>query len=382
MNHLHTTIALAVLLASAPLAAASDTYRFNGTLEGKACSGTLTLAKGPKDHGAERSFSVTQRIEIGSSEHIELSGQGRWISHDRAQATLRLRGGIASRVSPLRSANGKTLRLTFTLGGRGGSWWQIRGSLNGASWLDARGDIRIAQPGEITISNGAHGALEGVPFLRDGDDHREIQGNDVHQGQLGNCYLLASMAAVAHFRPERIRDRLRSAGPGVSQVKIYERWYQVSHEPVLRQGQPVYARGDSVQRNGRTIHELWPMLFEKAAAAHVGGYDSLISGPTWEGLNMLGYKTDLVVCTLAPRLERTLTRAIAAKRPMVVGFVPLIGRTSLAKRLNIKSSHAYALVAKQGNGFVLRNPWGHSHPSRPLTASDLRKLLASISIAK
>ena len=381
MNLLQTTLALAALLASAPLAAASETYRYQGALEGKDCSGSLTLAKGPRDSGARSSFAVSQRLVLGN-EHLRLEGEGRWVSGARLQATLRLRGGMASRVSPLRQARQAPLELTFTLGG-GGMWWEVRGFLGQRLWLNARGDQRVAEPGEITIRDGAHGELRGVPFIQGSEDEREIKGNDVRQGQLGNCYLLASLAAVAHFQPERIRGRLRALGPDASEVKIRDRWYRVSHKPVLRQGQPVYARpGDTVQRGGATYHELWPMLFEKAAAASVGGYDSLISGPTWRGLNMLGYRTRLVVCTITPNLERTLTRALAEKRPMVVGFVPMVGDTPLGQRLRIRSSHAYALVAKQGRGFVLRNPWGHSHPTRPLSANDLRKLLASISIAR
>lgn len=380
MKHLHPTIALAVLLAGAPLAAASETYRYQGTLEGDPCSGSVTLAKGPRDSGARSSFAVSQRLVMGN-QHIRLEGQGRWVNDQRVLATLRLRGGMASRVSPLRKPRQTPLELSFTLA-NGGSSWTVRGSLNQTLWLNARGDQRVNEPGEITIRNGAHGELPGMPFIRGSGDDREIKGNDVRQGQLGNCYLMASLSAVAHFQPERIRGRLRALGPDASEVRIRDRWYRVSHRPVLRQGQPVYARyGDTLQRGGTTYHELWPMLFEKAAAASVGGYDSLISGPTWRGLNMLGYRTRLVVCTITPSLEQTLTRALAEKRPMVVGFVPLVGDTPLGKRMAVKSSHAYALVAKQGRRFVLRNPWGHSHP-KPLSASDLRKLLASISIAK
>ncbi|HBP18553.1 MAG TPA: hypothetical protein DEA08_12310 [Planctomycetes bacterium] len=380
MTLTRTALALLGLFCLAPLAHAQETYSFSGTVDGYSAQGRITFARSADDPRARQPFGVQQTLRV-SGERISLSGQGRWVNDERVLATLGTQEGIANRLGSLSKLRGKSLVVSFTRG-PDGKWWAVRGSLDETLWLSAWGNQRAAEPGELTISNARHGEVAGTPFLKAPGDAREIEADDVRQGQLGSCYLLAGMAAVAHMQPERIRSRIRAIGPDASEVKIRDTWYRVSHKPALTYGSPVYARGDSIYRDGQRVYELWPSLIEKAAALQRGGYESVESGPTWRGLNMLGYDTDSIVCTLYFGLSKRLRKALDRKQPIVVGFPPYIDRTSLGKELGIVPLHAYALVAKQGKGFVLLNPWGHSHPSRPLTASDLRKLLASISIAK
>ena len=380
MTLTRTALALLALVASAPLALAQETYTFSGTVEGRDARGGVTFARSADDPRAAQPFTVTQRIRVGD-ERVDLSGEGRWVNDERVLATLRPRQGIANRLSSFRKLDQTPLVLSFTRGADG-KWWTVRGSLGETLWLSAWGNQRAAEPGELTISNARHGEVAGTPFLKAPGDAREIEADDVRQGELGSCYLLAGMAAVAHMQPNRIRSRIRAIGPDASHVKIRDTWYRVSHQPALTYGSPVYARGDSVYRDGRRVYELWPSLIEKAAALQRGGYESVESGPTWRGLNMLGYETDSIVCTLYWGLSKRLRKALERKQPIVVGFPPYIDRTPLGRELGIVALHAYAIVAKKNGGFVLLNPWGHSHPSRPLTSSDLRKTLAFLSIGK
>src|SRR5262245_40584401 len=51
--------------------------------------------------------------------------------------------------------------------------------------------------------------LPGDAFIQGFGDANEIDANDVGQGQLGDCYLMASMVALAHSDPQRIRNLIR-----------------------------------------------------------------------------------------------------------------------------------------------------------------------------
>src|SRR5579862_8186205 len=86
-----------------------------------------------------------------------------------------------------------------------------------------------------------------------GHDESGLDPSHVHQGVIGDCYLMAAIAAVARVNPEAIRRLIKPAGPGRYAVSLYEhRWLfadPVHTEivdttvPVDEHGQPLYGTG-------------------------------------------------------------------------------------------------------------------------------------------
>ena len=106
-------------------------------------------------------------------------------------------------------------------------------------------------------------------------DH-EVDPNDVNQGELGNCYFLATVSACAE-EPKRIRDRVlikqvNSAGVylvtmfvnGVITPVILDDWFPT-----------VYGKAAFCSS---TNGEIWAMLFEKAWAKLYGSYGRTSGG--------------------------------------------------------------------------------------------------------
>ncbi len=63
--------------------------------------------------------------------------------------------------------------------------------------------------------------IAGVPFVKGEGDESDIDPNDVKQVHLGDCYFLASMAAVARANPELIRKLIRQIDAHHYEVTLY-----------------------------------------------------------------------------------------------------------------------------------------------------------------
>lgn len=107
----------------------------------------------------------------------------------------------------------------------------------------------------------------------------EIQPQDLKQGQLGDCWLIAAMAALAEF-PEAVRLPFREktwSERGRYTVKLFclksKEWktFRIDDRLPTKDGGTVFA---GLSAEG----ELWPVLLEKAFAALWGGYPKLRGG--------------------------------------------------------------------------------------------------------
>ena len=91
--------------------------------------------------------------------------------------------------------------------------------------------------------------------------------NDIAQGGVGDCYLLAALSAVVNMRPQFIKDCMRDNGDGTVTVRFFEgpvdqkTAHYVKIKKAVPKGQP-YAKGT-----------LWVQMIEHAYAAsglHIG----------------------------------------------------------------------------------------------------------------
>ncbi|MFB3890727.1 MAG: MBG domain-containing protein [Phycisphaerae bacterium] len=125
-----------------------------------------------------------------------------------------------------------------------------------------------------TLGSGATGYMNyaSSPLFADGPQY-----NDIRQGQVGDCYLLAALASLADRSPMVINQMITSLGDGTYAVRFY------------RDGQEVYLRLDAdLPVNGSSLSyaklspqgETWVPLVEKAYAYFRTGANSY---PSVEG---------------------------------------------------------------------------------------------------
>lgn len=242
--------------------------------------------------------------------------------------------------------------------------------------------IEWKRPYEIYGSIGA----DSLPKAFVGD----IDPDDVAQGNLGNCYFLAAIAALAtqgrdgqELEDVLIKDLVVEdcAREGLFGIKFYINgmWRVVIVDdrlPCVKDGptgewRPIFAQRPSVATGDL---ELWPMLFEKAWAKLHGSYEATAGGWTDDAMN---YLTGGVCRTIDFHSEAAEANDCKAEFADLVeltddqGDFPVFLSATLnndANREEMEQSglitgHAYsvmeAVLLQQGERLVcLRNPWG------------------------
>jgi uncharacterized protein YukE len=292
--------------------------------------------------------------------------------------------------------------------------------LNGISWIDWRGmDAAFARAGGRgdgnpdfdgveTASGAEYTLVEGIPFIQGRRDDGDIHPNDVVQGRLGDCYLMASMAVVAVQNPELIRRLIRDNGDGTYTVALFQQRHAMAFwEPEFApaevvvtpdfptdDGFPIFAHpGD----RSRQQHELWPMLVEKAYAQQQGSYDQIEGGWGAEAMGALtGVASEQVspdaidIADLAGYVENgygITASSLADYRipwdgetvwdiPDLTDSAPLFVDGVLAE------NHECHVVGADVDGgtVTLRNPWGWAYGETVLTFDEFQRVFRRVSL--
>ncbi len=122
--------------------------------------------------------------------------------------------------------------------------------------------------------------VEGEPVV-DG-----VSPDDISQGQIGDCWYIASLMAVAQANPSVIEGAIQDNGNGTYTVRLYKDgspvYVTVTSDQVVEgdQSQPSFARSTDSR-------ELWPSIMEKALAAYEGSYGAIEGGWTRDGMSVL-----------------------------------------------------------------------------------------------
>jgi Calpain family cysteine protease len=213
----------------------------------------------------------------------------------------------------------------------------------------------------------------GTTFVRGEGDTHAIDPNDVVQGALNDCFVLAPMISIARFNPRYIMDMIRPTRGG---------WMVYLHRPVWwwhdrfavfvdnrfwqRSGTPIYAqRGDEITGNV----EMWPAILEKAVAlARGGSYSNIDWGMTSEVMSMLtGEDTtarylpnrdaDDVLDDFV-RAQRRGRAAVCNTKETYSGATQ-----TLAQGLGVINKHSYAFVGanRDAQTVSLRDPNNVAH---------------------
>lgn len=205
------------------------------------------------------------------------------------------------------------------------------------------------------------------------DDH-EIDETDVQQGQIGDCYFMSAIAAVAKNNPESIKKLITAKSDGSYDVKLYAKSGKLALEPTIINVKPDFV----TDKNGNLIYadagdkEIWVMLLEKAYAKMMGGYDDIGEGGFIEaGLEAItgtDSKVYMLVSYTTKQISEVITQAIADKKPITAASEGSGEQEFTTEAGNvIYKGHAYSIEKLTGDKLFLRNPWGHSHATLSLT---------------
>jgi hypothetical protein len=183
---------------------------------------------------------------------------------------------------------------------------------------------------------------------------------DIKQGNLGDCWYLASLAAVAQTDPNQIRQDIVQLSDGTFLVRfmsgtkpVYE---HIDGTLPSEGGNPVFAQlgqGNST----------WVPLMEKALAAfrYNGGdsYSNISGGWMNEAYTDLGISNaNNFYWSSATAMLQQIQTELKSHEAVTAGILSVPSGTPLI------ANHAYTIVAvttdSNGNltGLTLRNPWG------------------------
>lgn len=224
------------------------------------------------------------------------------------------------------------------------------------------------RPAEIALSEPPlpHGRdFDGHPFV--GLHYRlyrgdlfvgRVTGSDVGQGDLGDCFFLSSLVAVANTHPALVRRAIVAHGDDTYTVTFWERTRGVPRPLPVRVDStfPTDARGH--QKFGRGLRagahgaELWPAIFEKAYAVSQHGYVHTNQGG--DGRVALTALTGMPSRALVPAnltraaLWHRLVDGVKARQPMVTSTPTtreLERRTGRRDLAGLLDDHYYAVVS-------------------------------------
>ncbi|MEN9799973.1 MAG: hypothetical protein RL653_3670 [Pseudomonadota bacterium] len=214
------------------------------------------------------------------------------------------------------------------------------------------------------------------PLFTDG-----VRPEDVKQGQIGNCYFPAAIAALAKSDPDALQRMIKSNGDGTYTVTFKEQDYatgrfkdvqvKVDGDLYVRSyGAPLY--GSSNGDTSADRMELWYPLVEKAYAAWHGSYNDIGDGGFSSDVlqAVLGKPgRDMTVSTAPTTMDRVwnqVRKGVDSKWPVAAGTHGDT-QSGLYTNSGVYADHAYSVIGyeeRNGERYVqLRNPWGESEPS-------------------
>ncbi|MCB0640271.1 MAG: hypothetical protein KDC44_01465, partial [Phaeodactylibacter sp.] len=228
-------------------------------------------------------------------------------------------------------------------------------------------------------------------FIEGSLDKDEIDPNDVIQNQLGDCYFLGSIAAVARANPEAIRQLITDNKDGTYTVKLYadkrgrvkEDYTEITVTNAIpldaNKKQPYAEAGQ-----GKESVELWVMILEKAYAKLQGGYGKIEGGFGTEGLGAITGqkgKNYFPNSMKTAKMVELIKEALDNKWPITAETGNVSKKA--AKNTKLIKYHLYApeAIDEGAQTIDLQNPWGVDH-QKGLPLKDFKRYFRWFTIIK
>jgi hypothetical protein len=232
------------------------------------------------------------------------------------------------------------------------------------------------------------------------DKNEDIHPNDVKQGYIGDCYFMASLAAIAHNDPEAIKDMIRDNGDGTYTVTFYEKKSLFDFSGPDYKPAEVTVDADFPMKNGSSVfagegdngNEIWVMLMEKAYAQYNKDYSKIEGGwPDKAMQELTGIKSETIsadkmdIDTLAELFGQGKALTAATKHDWKLGPIDIPDSTDsnpIFQNRILYTDHAYCIsdVDQNAGTVTLQNPWGWTNSGIVLSFQDFQKSFSQIAI--
>lgn len=215
------------------------------------------------------------------------------------------------------------------------------------------------------------------------DVNKDADSHAIYQGQLGDCYFDATLAAIAHKHPDKIVQMFTYIN--VAEGVFETQWFVAGRFEKVRINAFVPTSSDGIPFFLWTSSQLtlWPAILEKSYAKIMGNYKAIEGGWPREVMHyMFGVPVDTITDTRwnaqwssisgASSLEdvwNKITQGIRNDFPIGIG-------TQAGGYHGIAGGHAYTLydvsANYQGHGrsVRIRNPWGSNHYAGDIRGQD------------
>lgn len=212
---------------------------------------------------------------------------------------------------------------------------------------------------------------------------------DIHQGQIGDCFLLSSIGEIALLQPSFISNMIHVNSNGTETVTLYEAsngrlpgWSTTSFKAVNETVTNVFPSYSVDSGVGQDVSggqkEIWPQVLEKAVATLDGGYGAIANGgsPVIAMEELTGHAASFM--SPANLTLASLQSLIKAGDLLVMDTLPYGALPD-----GLVNNHAYMFEGVTGSGASavvhLGNPWGFDQPA-PILLSQLSRGIAEVDI--
>jgi hypothetical protein len=246
--------------------------------------------------------------------------------------------------------------------------------------FDEVGGDDAADDPDSPAASAEYGEVPHELFIDGDNDGESIHPNDVDQGAIGDCWIMAAMTSVAQENPQIIEDMIRRNENGTYTVTFHDGDEEVeitvtADVPLNEDGEPVFAEFPhaGVDRDGAD-YELWPAIIEKAYARYSGDYHEIEGGRAEDALEaMTGVESeshdmdDLSIGELADIHD--------AGGAITMSSLDDADETDFYSDGLLVTGHAYYVsdIDEEAGTITIRNPWGYHIDPLTLTLDEYRE---------
>ncbi|HSE43611.1 MAG TPA: C2 family cysteine protease [Acidobacteriota bacterium] len=231
-------------------------------------------------------------------------------------------------------------------------------------------------------------------FVQGSGDTNSVAMNDVDQGTLRNCWMMAPLAELAQKDPEAIKRMIQKNADGTYTVTfkekiptpfgnlIVDRKVTVTADfPGGKNGADHAQPGD---KNALGQGEIWPLIIEKAYAQYKGGYDKInANGNAGQFMEAITGRSSteyapLSIFGIGYGFNRMRDDFNSGKT------MTMLSRDTVSGKYGVVKDHYYAVqsVYTDANGkqmVQLYNPWGNTQP-QPIPYDELLAQFENVTV--